>query len=132
MRPLWLKILSGFVVLFGIMTLFEGGKVLFTETGRASAGNFVPFVIWFNWIAGFFYITTGIALFRMKSCAKKVATLIAVGSSIVLIALIVHIQSGGLYETRTIFAMSFRTIVWISIAAIAWKSKYLKTAACSC
>lgn len=124
--PLWLKALSGFAILFGCMTLLEGGKVLFPETGRIGAGNIVPFVLWFNWIAGFFYIIAGVGLFRMKSCAKKLSSVIAVGSLLVLIALIVHIQSGGLYEMRTIFAMSFRTLVWISIATVTWKSKSLK------
>lgn len=32
-----------------------------------------------------------------------------------------HIYSGGAYEPRTVIAMSLRTLVWVTIAAIAWR-----------
>jgi len=32
-----------------------------------------------------------------------------------------HVFSGGLYEKRTVIAMSLRTLVWITIATIAWR-----------
>jgi hypothetical protein len=35
-----------------------------TEATRAAAGNAVPFVLWFNFLAGFAYILAGLGLLR--------------------------------------------------------------------
>jgi len=32
----------------------------------------------------------------------------------------VHVYSGGAFEQRTVIAMSMRTLVWVTIAVIAW------------
>ena len=40
---------------FGVMTLKSGGFALFGGVeGKEFAGQYVPFVLWFNFIAGFF------------------------------------------------------------------------------
>jgi hypothetical protein len=42
---------------FGLMTIKEGGAVLLgNEAAVAAAGNYVPFVLWFNFLSGFAYI----------------------------------------------------------------------------
>ena len=49
------------------MSLKSGGEVLFVDgAGREAAGNYVPFVVWFNFLAGFAYIAgaAGLALWR--------------------------------------------------------------------
>ena len=33
----------------------------------------------------------------------------------------VHVVSGAAYEPRTVVALSLRTLVWVTIAAIAWR-----------
>lgn len=58
-RPLGITLLSIVAILFGIATIKEGGSVLFTEAGKQAAGNFVPFVVWFNFVAGFAYVVAG-------------------------------------------------------------------------
>lgn len=131
-RPKWIKVISLFTVLFGMLTIKEGGAVLFTEEGRIAAGNFVPFVLWFNFIAGFFYIIAGIAIFRLKGCSKRISSLIAISTSIVFISFLVHIFIGGAYEVRTIVAMTMRSALWITIAIIAFRSKVLNPINCAC
>ncbi len=49
-------------ILFGLVTLKTGGQTLFTIDGQNAAGDYVPFVLWFNFTAGFFYIITGIGI----------------------------------------------------------------------
>ena len=116
-HPVVFRVMSLVAVLFGLLTIISGGMVLFT-TGEAhqAAGNYVAFVLWFNFIAGFVYIAAGIGLWLQHGWAALLAMLIALSTLLVFIALGVHIYSGGAYEMRTIAAMSLRSITWIVIA----------------
>lgn len=59
------KALALIAVVFGAMTIFSGGRALFgDEQARAAVGNAIPFVLWFNFFAGFAYILTGIGLWH--------------------------------------------------------------------
>jgi hypothetical protein len=40
---------------FGAATVASGASVLFGE-GAVAAGNYVPFIVWFNFLAGFAYV----------------------------------------------------------------------------
>lgn len=105
---------------FGILTLKEGGAVLFgDEATRAAAGNYVPFVLWFNFIAGFAYIVAGIGLWLQQRWAVLLAFAIAVATAVTFAAFGLHIYSGAAYELRTVIAMSLRTLVWVMITALA-------------
>ncbi|NOR51332.1 MAG: hypothetical protein GQ470_01815, partial [Gammaproteobacteria bacterium] len=56
-RPIVLWGLALVAMVFGALTLKSAFLVLFTTgTFHQEAGNFVPFVVTFNGIAGFFYI----------------------------------------------------------------------------
>ncbi len=85
-----------------------------------AAGNYVPFVLWFNFLAGFAYITAGIGLWLQRSWAALLALLIALFTLLVFIGLGGHIYAGGAYEVRTIGAMSMRSIIWMGIASITY------------
>ncbi len=120
-----LKAAAIFAIIFGVLTLFSGGQVLFFDgEARTAAGNYVPFVLWFNFLAGFAYIIAGIGLLMGRQYAKKLAMLIAIATIIAFAAFGIHIFTGGLYENRTVGAMVLRSAVWIIIsliAAAAWK-----------
>ena len=122
-RPLWISIVSIVAILFGLMTIKEGGTVLFTEAGKQGAGNYVPFVLWFNFIAGFAYVVAGIALYTLKKFARPLVFVIAASTSIVFILFGVHILSGGAYEMRTVAAMTIRSTLWILIAITLLRSR---------
>jgi hypothetical protein len=49
------------------------------------------------------------------------AITIAVATFLAFAALGEYVDSGGAYERRTVIAMSLRTLVWVTIAAIAWR-----------
>lgn len=107
---------------FGLLTIKEGGAILFGgEAAQASAGNYVPFVLWFSFLAGFAYVVAGAGLWRRHRWAVWLAVVIAATTALVFAAFGVHIYVGGAYETRTVVAMSVRTLVWVTIAAIAWR-----------
>lgn len=53
---------------FGLLTIKESGTVLFgDEAARAAAGNYVPFVLWFNFISGFAYVIAGAGLWQPRA-----------------------------------------------------------------
>lgn len=105
---------------FGVLTVLSGGAALFGSPAmKATFGAIVPFVLVFNFCAGFAYIASGFGLLRGHQWGAWLALAIAASTLLVFAALAVHIVSGGLYETRTVEAMTLRSIVWISIAVIA-------------
>ena len=111
--------LSIVAILFGLMTIKEGGAVLLgNETAVAAAGNYVPFVLWFNFLSGFAYIAAGVGLWLQKRWAVWLAVAIAAGIALTFAAFGMHINSGGAYEQRTVVAMSIRTAVWFVIAGV--------------
>lgn len=106
---------------FGLLTIKEGGTTLIgNEEARVAAGNYVPFVLWFNFVAGFACVVAGIGLWLQQRRAVWLAIAIAVATAFTFAAFGVHIFIDGLYEKHTVIAMSMRTLVWATIAAIAW------------
>lgn len=119
---LWIWSASIVAVLFGLLTIQEGGAVLFwSEAARRAAGQYVPFVVWFNFLAGFAYVAAGSGLWFRRRWAAGLAFAIAAATLAVFVAFGVHVASGGGYELRTVIAMSLRSAVWIVIATIAYR-----------
>jgi hypothetical protein len=83
---------------------------------RASAGNIVPFVLWFNFIAGFAYLMAGLGLLLWKRWAAQLSAGIAITTLAVFATFGIHVVLGGAFEARTVGAMMLRSIVWITIA----------------
>ena len=107
---------------FGLLTIKEGGTILFGDAAvRAAAGNYVPFVLWFNFMAGFAYVIAGAGLWMQQRWAAWLAVAIVVATALTFAAFGAHVVSGGAYEQRTLIAMSLRTLVWAAIAAIGWR-----------
>ncbi|MBF8456756.1 hypothetical protein IV494_06125 [Kaistella sp. G5-32] len=100
------------LILFGAVTLFMSSSVLFDWFGiRAKEGNFVPLVVWANWLCGILYLITAYAILKNQSWAKLPLIISLVILVIAYIGLFIHINNGELYETKTIGAMAFRMIV---------------------
>jgi len=115
-----IKILSLVAVLFGLMTIFAGGMVLFGgEAAQQLAGDIVSFVVLYNFLAGFVYLLAGIGFWNYQRWAIRLAFFIVAANIIVSLFLGEHILGGGAYELRTVAAMSFRTLLWLVIAFLA-------------
>ncbi len=111
---------AGVAVLFGLLTIFAGGRALFGGAeARAAVGDAVAFVLWFNFLAGFAYVAAGVGLFLRRPWAVRLSVAILVATISVMIAFAVHLLLGGAYEMRTVAAMSLRTVVWGIIVAVA-------------
>jgi len=116
-RPRWVAPAAIAAIAFGVVTVVVGGKTLFgTPADRAAAGNIVPFVLWFNFIAGFAYMAAGVGMLTWRAWAAALSALIAIATSGVFIALGAYIALGGPFEARTVAAMTVRSIVWIGLA----------------
>ena len=106
---------------FGLMTLKAGGSVLFgSDQARRAAGDYVPFVVWFNFTAGFAYVAAGVGLWNRRRWARWLAALIAAGSALTYLAFGLHVFRGGAYEMRTVVAMGVRTGLWTVIAVVSF------------
>jgi len=116
----WLAIAA---IAFGVLTVFSGGRALFGGMeARAELGNIVPFVLWFNFLAGFVYVLAGVALLQTRRWAAPLAVFLAVSTVLVFLAFAVHIVAGGAFEARTVGALSLRSLFWIAVALAALRA----------
>jgi hypothetical protein len=121
-RSIGIWIITVIAVVFGSLTIKSGGTVLFIDgTFREEAGNYVPFVLWFNFLAGFVYLIAGGGLWVQKHWAVWISIFIVFATLVVFAILGIHILKGGMYEVRTLAAMSLRTVVWALIAMFAFR-----------
>jgi hypothetical protein len=89
----------------------------------ADMGAVVPFVLWFNFLAGFAYIVGGVLLWRGHRLALPVALAILIATATVFAAFGWRVATGGAYEPRTVGAMTLRTAFWAVMAWVAWKTR---------
>ncbi|NQU59250.1 MAG: hypothetical protein HQ513_18630 [Rhodospirillales bacterium] len=116
-RPRWAIPLAIFVGIFGLLTLKSGGEILFVDgTGREAAGNYVLFIVWFNFLAGFAYLAGAFGLALWRPWIEQLALAVAVLTILFFIAFGIHILMGGAYEIRTVGAMALRSFVWLGVA----------------
>ncbi len=124
-----LKVLAVVAILFGLLTIKSGGAVLlFDGAERVAAGNYVPFVLWSNFILGFVYIVAGVGMWLQKRWAAWLAMAILIVTLMVFAAFGWHISTGGLFEERTLKAMILRSSVWLVLSLLLYirliKQKY--------
>ncbi len=118
---------------FALLTLFLSSSVLFDWFGiRAMEGNYVPFVVWANFISSVLYLIATFGLLKLRKWTViplLASVFILIGS---LVGLYVHIDAGGLYETKTVGALFFRAALTLIFAFLAylitiqWKNQYGK------
>ncbi len=121
-RSIGIWIITIISIVFGLLTIKSGGTVLFIDgTFREEAGNYVPFVVWFNFLVGFLYFIAGSGLWMQKQWAVWMSIFIVAATLVIFAILGFHILTGGMYEVRTVAAMSFRTLVWAFIAFFSYR-----------
>ena len=121
MKHIILKITAIALLLFALLTLFLSGSVIFNLFGiRAKEGNYVPLVVWTNFISSILYIAAAYGLLKMK---KWSVWLLSISVFILIAAFVglkLHINSGGLYEAKTVNAMMFRIGLTVLIAVASY------------
>ncbi|WP_137111124.1 hypothetical protein [Rhodobacter sp. SY28-1] len=103
-------------VIFGLLTIFSGGRALFAG---ADMGAVVPLVLWFNFLAGFAYVVAGLGLWYRTSWATSLSIVIALATAAVFATFLWKVWSGTPYEARTMGAMGLRLATWVAISIVA-------------
>lgn len=115
-----LVVAAAVAIVFGLATIRAGARVLFgVPEAVAAAGDYVGFVLWFNFLAGFLYVVAGVGLWMRSRWAFALAAAIAAATVAVFAALGIHVAVGGAWEPRTLAAMTLRSVVWIALALVA-------------
>jgi hypothetical protein len=114
----WRVAVATLAGVFGAATIVAGFQVLFgPEADRAAPGRVVPFVLWFNFAAGFAYLLAAVGLVRSWRWVATLALGLAAATAFVFLAFGVHVLRGGAYEVRTVAALALRTVFWAAVAA---------------
>lgn len=97
---------------FGLLTLFMTSSVILDLFGiRAKEGNYVLFVVWTNFFCGLIYVIAAVGCIKRKIWTTRILSLSAILVSLSFLGLIIYIWRGGIYETETIRAMTFRLVL---------------------
>ena len=131
MKKIILYATVGILSAFALLTLFLSTSVIFNLFNiREKEGNYVPFIVWANFISSILYLLAAYGLLKLK---KWSAYLLAVSVVILVAAFIglkVYISNGGIYETKTVNAMIFRITLTIIFALASYlliiKQKFVK------
>jgi 5-carboxymethyl-2-hydroxymuconate isomerase len=103
-------ILVAVLSVFGLLTLFLSTSVIFDLFGiRAKEGNYVLFVVAANFLASLCYLIAAVGIIKSRQWVTKLLAFATVILLAAFVALMFHVNAGGLYETKTIGAMIFRT-----------------------
>ena len=104
-RKLGYRIAALVAMAFGALTIVSGGRTLM---GAVDMGSVVPFVLWFNTAAGFFYVVIGLGLWLGRAWTFPLALGVLAATVLVFAAFGLHVASGGAFEMRTVAAMTLR------------------------
>ena len=114
-------LLATILAAFGFLTLFLSSSVIFDLFGiRAKEGNYVLIVVWANFMSSLLYLFSAYGFVGNRKWTSK---LLVISSTILIaafIGFIIHISSGGIYETKTIGAMIFRITLTIVFGLLAY------------
>ena len=82
-------------------------------------GAVVPFVLWFNFLAGFAYVAAGLGFWFRTDWATVLSIAIALATAVVFAAFLWNVSKGVAFEARTMGAMGLRLVVWVIISIVA-------------
>ena len=109
------------LIAFALVTIFMSSSVLFDWFGiRAKQGNYVPFIVWTNFVAGFLYLISAYGILKSNKWAVKILIFAEVLLILAFIGLSIHIDQGRTFELQTIKAMLFRITVTLAFTVIAY------------
>ena len=87
---------------------------------RAKEGNYVLFVVWANLMCSVLYLFAAYGFIKNKKWTAQLLGIAAIVLIAAFVGLIVHINDGDIYETKTIGAMIFRITLTLVFATIAY------------
>lgn len=106
---------------FGLLTLYLSGSVIFDLFEiRAEKGNYVLFIVWANFISSLIYLIAAYGFLKSKKWTAGVLSISVLVLVLAFVGLNIYANAGGLYETKTMNAMIFRTTVTLIFTALAY------------
>ncbi|MCF6167655.1 hypothetical protein [Lutibacter sp.] len=106
---------------FALLTMFLSSSIIFDWFGvRAKEGNYVLIVVWANFISSILYLFASYGFITLKKWTVnllKISLLLLIFAGI---GFFIHINRGGLYETKTIGALIFRFSVTLLFTFLAY------------
>lgn len=121
MKKTFSYIIATVLIAFGLLTLFLSSSVIFDLFGvREKQGNYVLFVVYANFICSIIYL---LAAYGFIKNMKWTTILLGISTIVLIVAFIglsVHINSGEIYETKTIGAMIFRITITLGFTLLAY------------
>lgn len=116
------RILAVLLSAFALLTLFLSGSIIFNLFGiRAKEGNYVLLVVWANFICSLLYLAAAYGLIKSKRWTYKILIVAVAILFIAFAGLLIHINHGGLYETKTIGAIVFRISVTLAFTFFCYR-----------
>ncbi len=120
-RQITLKVAGVLLAAFALVTLYMSSSVLFDLFGvREKVGNYVPFVVFANFIASLLYLIAVYGIFTNKRWPGKLLLITAGLLGLCLAWFLFYIRGGGIYEKQTTVALPMRTGITLVFAAIVW------------
>ena len=118
------NLLAFVAVLFGLVTIFVGARVLLgLDPGYIV---FRPLLI-YNTLMGIVYVAAGVTAWRNIKQGKNLAAAVFVLNFVVLTAIYFLYTEGSSIAVESLRAMSLRTIVWLALfAGLGWLSRKKK------
>jgi hypothetical protein len=104
-------------VLFGVATLFAGGRVLLGSDPGYQV--FRPLLV-YNTLMGVAYLAAGTTLWRSLKSGRYAAGAIFLLNLVVLVGILMVYRSGGGVAVDSLRAMTLRTVVWLGLFMTAW------------
>ncbi len=109
------------LAVFAFITFVVSGLVLFDLFGfQAKEGHFVFSVVFFNFICSFIYIYSAFAILAKSKWTTIVLFIAFILQIISALLFYFHIKSGGLFEQKSIYAMTFRVSLALILPIISW------------
>lgn len=110
-----------FLGLFGLITLFLSTSVILDLFGiRAKEGNYVLFVVWANFISSILYLFASYGFMKIRKWTYVPLAISTIILAAAFVGLKYHINTGGVYEVKTVTAMIFRTSITLIFTLIAY------------
>ncbi|MCC6384018.1 MAG: hypothetical protein LC117_09115 [Bacteroidia bacterium] len=117
-----LKIIHTFLLAcLGAVSVFMTLSVIFNLFGiREIEGNYVLFVVYSNLVCGIIYLCAAIANWKNLTFSFYIMVLASLILIVTFIFFGVYITGGGIYEAKTVKAMTFRTIFTVVMAVVSF------------
>lgn len=117
------RIVAALALVFGAVTVFSAGNVLFgADIARELVGNFIPFIVWFNFAAGFLYIVAAVGIWLGRNWALGVSLFIAAATALAAVIFSILVMQGSEFEVRTIGALVLRIGFWAAISVFLFRN----------